>query len=393
MSCRRGNSYTIKAGDTLYIVAQQQLGNGERWREIIKPDGTPFTDDEVRNLRVGEEICLPGDESSPTKFLGVTFQPYVGKWTGSAPNAKTPFWNSYSQQDIVRMLEVIASQFNKIATYGMGIAGYYPPTTPWNQVDSNCHVAGAAAQLNQQRGKVAIEVALGIYQQSDGALQQREIEAAFSAAQAANAVYPNTVTSLVFTNEYTIDAQTTNAVNAMIAANKQRAHNQNIKVGVRSHTFGQIANPNSSYYKELKTLIQNCDFILCNLYPPPNAATPQDGVNGVSQALNQIKSAVAGINPQCQVMIGETGWSSQGISFNNTDNNVKNLVAYCEAIDKWASQQGVITYLFEAIDEPWKSDQNAPANSATPWQGPNGAEGHYGLWYLNDQGGYTQKQV
>jgi hypothetical protein len=68
-------------------------------------------------------------------------------------------------------------------------------------------------------------------------------------------------------------------------------------------------------------------------------------------------------------------------------------MAYCEAIDQWASQQSAIAYLFEAIDEPWKSDQNAPANSATPWQGPNGAEGLYGLWYLNDQGGYTQKQV
>ena len=30
-------------------------------------------------------------------------------------------------------------------------------------VYSNCHVAGAAAQLNQQMGKVAIQVAQGIY--------------------------------------------------------------------------------------------------------------------------------------------------------------------------------------------------------------------------------------
>ena len=328
-----------------------------------------------------------------SEFLGVTFQPYVGRWTGTAPNANTPFWNSYTQQDIVTMLEVLATQLNKISTYGMGYAGYYQPTQPWNQVDSNCHVAGAAAQLNQQMGKVAIEVAQGIYQQSDTALQQAEVEAAFSAAQAANGVYANTVTSFVFTNEYVTDAQTTNAVNAMIAANKQRAHNLNIKVGVRSHTFGQIADPNSPYYNELQTLIQNCDFILCNLYPGQNAPTPQDGVNAVSQAFNTIKTAVAKINPQCEVMIGETGWPSQGISFNNTDNNVNNLLAYFEAIDKWVSNEGVITYLFEAIDEPWKSNQNAQVPPDNPWQGPNGAEGHYGLWYLNDQGQYTQKKV
>jgi exo-beta-1,3-glucanase (GH17 family) len=328
-----------------------------------------------------------------SEFFGVAFSPYVGHWTGTAPNAKVPLWNSYSQQDIVRMLEVIVPQFNKISTYGMGYAGYYPPTTPWNQLDSNCHVAGAAAQLNRQTGRVAIEVAQGIYQHANPAHQQAEIEAAFSAAKEANAVYPNTVTSLVFTNEYVINAETADAVNAMIVANKQKAQNLNIKVGVRSHTFGEIANPNSPYYTQLKTLIQNCDFILCNLYPAENTATPTDGVNQVGQAFHQIKTAVANINPQCEVMIGETGWPSQGISFNHTVNNVANLLAYYEAIDKWAFEHRVMTYLFEAIDEPWKSNQNAQVPPTNPWQGPNGAEGHYGLWYLNNQGGYTQKKV
>ncbi len=323
-----------------------------------------------------------------SQFLGVAFQPYVGRWTGTPPNATTPQWNSYSQQDIVSMLEVIAPQFNKISTYSMGYSGNYSPTTPWDQVDSNCHVAGAAAQINQLHGQVTIEVAQGIYQQSNPELQQAEIEAAFSAASAANALVSNTVTSLVFTNEYVVDAQTTNAVNAMIVANQQNAHNLNLKVGVRSNTFGEITNPSSPFYNELKTLIQNCDFIQCNLYPGSNTPTPQDGVNGVSEAFNTIKSAVAEINPQCEVMIGETGWPSEGVSFNNTDNNVNNLLAYFQAIDKWASQQGVITYLFEAIDEPWKSNQNT---QEPPWQGQNGAEGHYGLWYLNDQGQYTQK--
>jgi exo-beta-1,3-glucanase (GH17 family) len=325
-----------------------------------------------------------------SQFLGVAFEPYVGHWRGTPPNAKTPQWNSYSQQEIVDMLEVIASKFTKISTYSMGYAGYYPPTTPWNQVDSNCHVAVAAAHLNKRRGKVDIKVAQGIYQQSNPQLQQAEIKAAFSAASAANAIVSKTVTSLIFTNEYIVDAQTTNAVNAMIVANKQKSHHLDLKVGVRSNTFGNIANPNSPFHKELKTLIQNCDFIQCNLYPEANTATPQEGVHGVSQAFNRIKSAVDKINPQCEVMIGETGWPSKGISFNKTHNNVKNLLAYFEAIDKWASQHRVITYLFEAIDEPWKSDQN---KQDPPWQGANGAEGHYGLWFLNDSGGYTHKHI
>ena len=324
-----------------------------------------------------------------SQFLGVTFQPYVGRWMGTPPNATTPQWNSYSQQDIVSMLEVIAPQFTKISTYGMGYSGYYSPETPWDLVDSNCHVAGAAAQINQLHGQLTIEVAQGIYQQPNAELQQAEIAAAFSAASAANALVSNTVTSLIFTNEYVVDAQTTNAVNAMIVANQQNAQNLALKVGVRSNTFGEIANPSSPFYNELQTLIQNCDFIQCNLYPGSSTPTPQDGVNEVSEAFKAIESAVADINPECEVMIGETGWPSEGVSFNNTDNNVNNLLAYFEAIDKWASAQSVITYLFEGIDEPWKSNQNS---QDPPWQGQNGAEGHYGLWYLNDDS-YTQKNV
>jgi 3D (Asp-Asp-Asp) domain-containing protein len=65
MSCVRGNSYTIKSGDTLFIVAEQQLGDGNRWREILKPDGTPFTDGDASNLQVGQEICIPGSTPLP----------------------------------------------------------------------------------------------------------------------------------------------------------------------------------------------------------------------------------------------------------------------------------------------------------------------------------------
>ena len=65
MSCTRGNSYIVKSGDTLFIVAQQQLGDGNRWREILKPDDTPFTDQDASNLQVGQEICIPGSPPSP----------------------------------------------------------------------------------------------------------------------------------------------------------------------------------------------------------------------------------------------------------------------------------------------------------------------------------------
>jgi len=56
MTCTSGTSYIVKAGDTLFLIAQQQLGNGNLWPEIKNPDGSsPNPND----LEVGQELCLP----------------------------------------------------------------------------------------------------------------------------------------------------------------------------------------------------------------------------------------------------------------------------------------------------------------------------------------------
>jgi nucleoid-associated protein YgaU len=61
MACqsgRSGRSYTIQSGDTLFLVAQQHLGNGDRWTEILKPDGTQFSEIDAENLQVGKKfVC------------------------------------------------------------------------------------------------------------------------------------------------------------------------------------------------------------------------------------------------------------------------------------------------------------------------------------------------
>jgi hypothetical protein len=68
MACQSGRSYKIQSGDTLFLVAQQQLGDGDRWTEILKPDGTQFTEIDAENLQVGQEVCLPKLLSSERRF-------------------------------------------------------------------------------------------------------------------------------------------------------------------------------------------------------------------------------------------------------------------------------------------------------------------------------------
>jgi LysM repeat protein len=51
------STYTMVAGDTLWKVAQTQLGNGARWPEIQRLNG--ITDAEIKRLPVGKVLKLP----------------------------------------------------------------------------------------------------------------------------------------------------------------------------------------------------------------------------------------------------------------------------------------------------------------------------------------------
>ncbi|NEO31372.1 MAG: LysM peptidoglycan-binding domain-containing protein [Symploca sp. SIO3C6] len=59
----RVRPYTIKPGDTLWNIAQQELGNPYNWVNIQKEDGTTFTEAEARNLQIGQLVYLPMSNS------------------------------------------------------------------------------------------------------------------------------------------------------------------------------------------------------------------------------------------------------------------------------------------------------------------------------------------
>jgi hypothetical protein len=58
-----GLSYTVVAGDTLYAIAQRSLGDGNLWVELTKPDGNHFTEAEVKDLQIGQVVCIPGQST------------------------------------------------------------------------------------------------------------------------------------------------------------------------------------------------------------------------------------------------------------------------------------------------------------------------------------------
>ena len=84
MSCTSGNPYIVKAGDTLFIIAQQQLGDGNRWREILRTDGASVTDADAITLQVGQELCISNGTVNPQPSGGSGFAGIVSRETFEA---------------------------------------------------------------------------------------------------------------------------------------------------------------------------------------------------------------------------------------------------------------------------------------------------------------------
>ena len=51
--------YRVKSRETLWEIAEKELGDATKWREITKKDGSSFTRYEAKRLEIGREIYIP----------------------------------------------------------------------------------------------------------------------------------------------------------------------------------------------------------------------------------------------------------------------------------------------------------------------------------------------
>ena len=69
--------YTVQRGDTLYSIAEHQLGNSNLWTEILNQDCQSFSEKEAKNLQAGQVVYVPVSDSSPQCPQG--YRPYTVK--------------------------------------------------------------------------------------------------------------------------------------------------------------------------------------------------------------------------------------------------------------------------------------------------------------------------
>jgi exo-beta-1,3-glucanase (GH17 family) len=114
----------------------------------------------------------------------------------------------------------------------------------------------------------------------------------------------------------------------------------------------------------LGPLAAEVDFISIHTYP----AWESKGIGEALAYTEENWRSVAERYPDRPVIITEAGWPSRsggrGIAPENASPELQ--AAYVQALSRWSEERGVLTFVFEAFDEPWKGSAD-PAEPEKHW--------------------------
>ena len=162
--------------------------------------------------------------------------------------------------------------------------------------------------------------------------------------------YPDIIFSLSAGNEATVD-WTDHYVPVNKVINYVRMIKKEVKQPV---TFCENYVP---WYDKLKHLVEEVDFISIHTYPVWE-------YKHIHEALEYTKQNYYGIAdryPNKPVIITEAGWATnsngRGINPENASEQFQSI--YYNDLVEWSEKEGIMTYVFEAFDEPWKGSKEA----------------------------------
>ncbi|KAG0164391.1 hypothetical protein DFQ28_010346 [Apophysomyces sp. BC1034] len=113
------------------------------------------------------------------------------------------------------------------------------------------------------------------------------------------------------------------------------------------------------YYKIPPEVVQAVDFVTMNAFPYWEGVTVDQGANTLMEHYQSVISIAQG-KP---VIIGETGWPSEGANFGASVPSPANQHTYLQQVLCRVKQQNINMLWFSAMDEPYRA----------------GVEGHWGL--------------
>jgi exo-beta-1,3-glucanase (GH17 family) len=117
-------------------------------------------------------------------------------------------------------------------------------------------------------------------------------------------------------------------------------------------------------------LAAELDFISVHTYPAWEYVTIADALEYTKRNYRSVTSC----HPDKPVIITEAGWTTasngRGIEPWNASEELQ--ASYYEQLLEWTTNEGILTFVFEAFDEPWKGSSH-----------PQEPEKHWGLFYVD----------
>ncbi len=162
--------------------------------------------------------------------------------------------------------------------------------------------------------------------------------------------YPDIIFSLSAGNEATVDW-----TDHYVSVEKVISYVKMIKNEARQPvTFCENYIP---WYDKLKHLVDEVDFISIHSYPVWE-------YKHIHEAMEYTKKNYQGIAdryPGKPVIIAEAGWAtnSNGRGINPENVSEEFQAIYYNELVEWSEKEGVMTFFFEAFDEPWKGSPEA----------------------------------
>ena len=177
--------------------------------------------------------------------------------------------------------------------------------------------------------------------------------------------HPDTVFSVAVGNEATVDW-----TDHLVPVPRMVEHVRRVKAGVAQPvTFCENYVP---WQQALDELVPELDFISLHTYPVWE-------YKPVHEALAYTRDnydSVASRYPQLPVVITEAGWTTQsngrGIPPHHT--SPEQQASYLRELMQWTDEAGILCFVFEAFDEPWKGSPD-----------PLEPEKHWGLYTADRQ--------
>ncbi len=162
--------------------------------------------------------------------------------------------------------------------------------------------------------------------------------------------YPDIIFSLSAGNEATVDW-----TDHYVPVDKVIGYVRMIKKEtIQPVTFCENYVP---WYDKLRTLVDEVDFISIHTYPVWEYKHIHESLEYTKQNYNSVASKY----PNKPVIITEAGWAtnSNGRVINPENVSQEFQSIYYNDLEKWSKKEGILSFVFEAFDEPWKGSTEA----------------------------------